>query len=639
MKKTVLVLFLLLTLSLPVFAGLQGKVIMLNPGHGGGESGAVGPTGLVERDINLKVALYLRTMLEGAGATVIMTHTDDRDLDGTDHYSGTRDRYNRLKVGRDAEADVLIFIHHNSSVNTKAEQIEVYYMPKYFGPSKELADYLAITLKETMGFNSISTTMSQTVLNHATLPTIIGEGSYICNPKVEEWLRQDENLKKEAQGYFNGLQKFFEVGMPKVTAITPDANQKVTQENPIIVARVQTDGSSPINPSTVQVRIDNQVVASEYDAQTGVVRAKLQKGLANGVHQLLILGRNAAGIAAVPLDMPFYVDEKPAKIKIDAYPTFVPAGKDTVVKISGRVLDGDGQPIMDGNQVFFELDYEGAMDQPWVFTRNGYFVNYLRPLNNTDIVGIRIKCGAAMEEIVADFRSEDAYLSGIVKNALTGQGVKDIPIALIDAKGNTLKTQSDRDGSYYFSEVKAGEYKLVVNQSGYESINQTIKLPVHTSVTQNLQINSIAGGVLMNRKVIVNIAVEGSVVKAEAVMNTLKARLERAGATVLTVTAGADDLSTVKDINKLMGDFLISIKLTNTDGGLVYFYPKSEKYESLAKKLSIAGVELKTEGAKSRLVTFANTHSFILEISQKTAQDKVAEGLYQFIVEFFKGQK
>lgn len=639
MKKTVLILFMLLILSIPAVAGLQGKVIMLNPGHGGGESGAVGPTGLVERDINIKVAVYLRDMLEQAGATVIMTHTDNRDLDGTDHYSGTRDRYNRLAVGRENNADILLFIHHNSSVNTKAEQIEVYYMPKYFGPSKELAEYVAQGMEATMGYKAISTTMSQTVLNHATLPTIIGEGSYICNPKVEEWLRNDENLKKEAEGYFIGVQKFFEVGMPTATAITPDANQKLTQETPIILAKIATDGTSPINPTMVQVRIDNQVIPGEFDATTGMVKAKVTKPLSNGLHRLLVLGRNTAGIAAVPVDIPFYVDEKPASIVLDAFPTYVAGDKDTAVKVSGRILDHNGQPVMDGNQVYFDIEGEGYMDQPWVFTQDGYFVNYVHPTADPEIAGIRIRAGDRMKEVVVSFGSDDAYLFGILRNSLTGQLLKDVQVVLTDAKGTVLKTKTDHDGVYYFNEVKAGEYKLVINQIGYENMNQTVKLSDKSSMSLNLQVAPVAGGVLMNKKIVINTAVEGSVSSAEPVLNTLKARLEKAGATVLTVTSGTDDVSTIKAINKLTGDFLISLKMTNGDGGTVYYYPKSEKYENMAKKLAIQGVDLKTEAAKSKLVTFASTHSFILEISQKTAADKVSDGVYQFITDFFRGQK
>lgn len=643
MKKTVLILLLIICLSIPAAAaGLEGKVILINAGHGGGETGAVGPTGLVERDINLKVAFFLKEMLEAAGAKVVMTHTSVlEDLDGTDHYSGTRDRYNRLRVGREYNADILLFLHHNSNINPESKQIEVYYMPKYHGPSKELAEYVTKGLIENMGWNGISTTMSQTIVNHATIPTIIGEPGYISNPQLEEWYRNDENLKKEAMGYFVGVKRFFEDGMPIVKAVSPEMNQKVIQEKPMIVAKITTDGTSPINPKMIQVRVDNKVIPHEFDVLSGVITAKVPTALANGAHNLLIIGKNMAGIPAVPVDFQFYVDEKPAKLVIERYPTYVPGVNESVVKISGQLLDDDGQPVMDGNQVRFETEYEGYAKESWVFTRDGHFVNYILPKEAPEICGIRIWAGstAVMEEIVVDYRSKDGYIFGVMKNSLTGLNLANINLKLIAADGKELKVQTDQDGAYFFNEVKPGSYKLVIDQIGYEAYTQAIEVKGLNSQELNLKAVPISQGVLMGRKIVLNPYVEGTTPGADVIIRSLKAKLERAGAIVTLAEQGTDDLATVKSTNKLLGQFLLSVKIGDKDQAVVHHYPKSEKNETLAKTLKIKGVEVNTEAAKSKLVTFANTQSFIVEIPAKASTTDVVDGLYELLVNYFKTVK
>lgn len=642
MKKTVFILLFILCFSIPAAAGLQGKVILINAGHGGGETGAIGPTGLVERDINLKVAVYLKEMLEAAGAKVIMTHTSVlEDLDGTAHYSGTRDRYNRLAVGRENNVDILLFLHHNSNSSKESRQIEVYYMPKYHGPSKELAEYVTKGLIEHMGWSGITTTMSQTIVNHATIPTIIGEPGYISNPELEEWYRSDENLKREAMGYFVGVERFFVDGMPVIKTVTPEMNQKLIQDRPAIVARIATDGISPINPRLIQVRVDNKVIPHEFDVLSGLITARVPDALPNGPHTLLIIGRNMAGIAAVPVDFQFYVDEKPAKLVLDRYPTYVPGVQESVVKISGRLLDDDGQPVMDGNQVRFETEYEGYAKEPWVFTRDGRFVNYILPKEGPEICGIRIWAGstAVMQEIVVDYRSKDAYLYGAVKNTATGRTLTGMDLTLIAGDGKELKTVTDLDGGYFFSEVPTGSYRLVIEQAGYETYSKALELKGSQSQELNPEITPIAGGALMGRKIILNTAVEGTAPGADVITRSLQARLERAGAIVTLVDQGTDDLATVKMINKLMGQFLLSIKITDKDQAVVHHYPKSEKNEKLAKSLQIEGLDVKTEGAGSRLVTGANTQSLIIEIPVKAFTPAVVDGIYRLLVEYFKTVK
>ncbi len=84
-------------------------VIVVDPGHGGEDFGAVGPDGTLEKDINLDISLYLKDMLEDEGFTVILTRDDDRFISLAD----------RTKIANEAGADMFISIHANASETNK----------------------------------------------------------------------------------------------------------------------------------------------------------------------------------------------------------------------------------------------------------------------------------------------------------------------------------------------------------------------------------------------------------------------------------------------------------------------------------------------------------------------------------------
>ena len=112
--KSFLALFLLLALLLSAIllipttgaeSPLDGRIICLDPGHGGSDPGAVNTLyNLEESDINLEVSYGLRYLLEKDGATVVMARTADQFLTNSDRYTFC----NRQ------QADILISVHTNS---------------------------------------------------------------------------------------------------------------------------------------------------------------------------------------------------------------------------------------------------------------------------------------------------------------------------------------------------------------------------------------------------------------------------------------------------------------------------------------------------------------------------------------------
>lgn len=97
----------------------RGRLIVIDPGHGGKDPGAVGAN-LTEARINLIAAKELRKKLEGLGFNVYMTRESDK-------YVGL---YNRPQIANDLNADAFISIHANAATNTKASGIENLYYPE-----------------------------------------------------------------------------------------------------------------------------------------------------------------------------------------------------------------------------------------------------------------------------------------------------------------------------------------------------------------------------------------------------------------------------------------------------------------------------------------------------------------------------
>ncbi|HWI50931.1 MAG TPA: N-acetylmuramoyl-L-alanine amidase [Symbiobacteriaceae bacterium] len=102
-------------------AGLTGKTVVIDPGHGGEETGAVGPAGTIEKEINLAVALRLKPLLEQAGARVLMTRTADvrvlpreRWAEATSAVERTQlDLAARSAISNGAVADLFVSVHAN----------------------------------------------------------------------------------------------------------------------------------------------------------------------------------------------------------------------------------------------------------------------------------------------------------------------------------------------------------------------------------------------------------------------------------------------------------------------------------------------------------------------------------------------
>ena len=110
------------------------KIIIIDAGHGGEDSGAVGVTGALEKDLNLELSLEIGKAFEEKGYVVVYTRTDDRLLyTEEENIKGIRkisDLKNRCKIAERYPQSVFVSIHMNSFGSSKYSGLQVYYSEK-----------------------------------------------------------------------------------------------------------------------------------------------------------------------------------------------------------------------------------------------------------------------------------------------------------------------------------------------------------------------------------------------------------------------------------------------------------------------------------------------------------------------------
>ncbi|HLR15674.1 MAG TPA: N-acetylmuramoyl-L-alanine amidase CwlD [Bacillota bacterium] len=192
---------------------LSGKTIVIDPGHGGPDGGAVGADGTEEKDIALNVSFFVREYLEQGGATVYLTREIDTDL-AAEHTKGlsnrkTEDIKNRLAFIEEKDPALFLTIHLNAIPSPKWRGAQTFYYPR-FDESKHLAKMiqdeiirnLENTTREALPIQGIY------LLKHAEVPSTIVELGFLSNPAERDLLKQEEYQRKMAASIYQGILRY-----------------------------------------------------------------------------------------------------------------------------------------------------------------------------------------------------------------------------------------------------------------------------------------------------------------------------------------------------------------------------------------------------------------------------------------------
>jgi N-acetylmuramoyl-L-alanine amidase len=175
---------------------VRGHVVAIDAGHGGRDMGATGPTGLLEKDVVLDVALRAREALVRAGVRVVMTRETDVFVDLAE----------RPRLARQQGATVFVSIHANASVRATASGAETYYLAPQ---SQALAKMIQEELARVPGLADRGIkTANFLVLREAGMPAVLVEVAYISNPDEEGRLRTPAFRQQLADAIVRGVLRF-----------------------------------------------------------------------------------------------------------------------------------------------------------------------------------------------------------------------------------------------------------------------------------------------------------------------------------------------------------------------------------------------------------------------------------------------
>lgn len=190
---------------------LKGKIICIDPGHGGTDVGAVGHVGdktVYEKNITLSIALPLRDMLTSAGAKVVMTRSTDKDVYGP-WADADPELQARCDVANEAHADAFVSIHIDSFSNSTVDGTTAYYYPK---SSKDLllAQMLHQSTMNTLSIPDRGVRSNDFYVNkYTTMPSVLMEMGFITNTHRAKMLTSSWAPRSIAQSLFNGLVNYF----------------------------------------------------------------------------------------------------------------------------------------------------------------------------------------------------------------------------------------------------------------------------------------------------------------------------------------------------------------------------------------------------------------------------------------------
>ncbi len=250
---------------------LSGKVIVIDPGHGGSaatDSYRQGPTGEREEWIDLRVGILLKGLLEEKGAKVLLTRSEDV----------TFPLAARSKMAVDNKADFFVSIHHNATADPAVNFPIIYFhgLASENIASVEFSKHLAKNLRKYMykAKTHVSIVSDYTIFSGAGasvlrgtygIPGVLAEASFFTNPAEETRLKEKDHNLGEAIAFANAIETFFNKPLP---AIHPKTQSKFP---PQFQTLQEAERMSPIARRWMQDFIDGKSLMKNKDA------ASLQK--------------------------------------------------------------------------------------------------------------------------------------------------------------------------------------------------------------------------------------------------------------------------------------------------------------------------------------------------------------------------
>jgi N-acetylmuramoyl-L-alanine amidase len=173
-------------------------VVVLDPGHGGGDPGAVGINGLQEKTIVLPIALQVAALLEQQGVQVILTRNTDQEVELEP----------RVRMAEQANATIFVSIHANSISLSRPDinGLETYY---YSPDGQQLAQEIQTSVAQATGMRNIGVKSARFyVLRHTSMPAALVEVGFVTGRDDAPRLADPAFRDRIAEGIARGILQY-----------------------------------------------------------------------------------------------------------------------------------------------------------------------------------------------------------------------------------------------------------------------------------------------------------------------------------------------------------------------------------------------------------------------------------------------
>lgn len=188
----------------------QNYTIVIDAGHGGPDPGSIGyKTKVLEADLNLKMSLLLKTKLEKAGISVIMTReTSDALASGRGKAFKKKDMELRKAIINKVRPNMVISLHQNSFVNHTLRGAQVFY-DKSSNISKQIAETIQKEFIENLDFSNKTVSPGNYYMLKCTAsPSVIVECGFLSHPEEEKLLQDETYQEKIVNSICKGVLNF-----------------------------------------------------------------------------------------------------------------------------------------------------------------------------------------------------------------------------------------------------------------------------------------------------------------------------------------------------------------------------------------------------------------------------------------------
>ena len=196
---------------------ITNKTIIVDAGHGGIDPGAMTDDEFIkEKDVNLKITMKLKELLEASGAMVILTRNDDTSLYKEEEGKTIRQKYNenlknRKNIIKESSADMFVSIHLNKFEQSKYYGAQTFY-PYGKDEDKQLATYIQSELKRVVDNTNnreIKPRNDLYLLKENEIPSTLIECGFLSNDKEAKLLNDEKYQNEIAWAIYVGIQRYF----------------------------------------------------------------------------------------------------------------------------------------------------------------------------------------------------------------------------------------------------------------------------------------------------------------------------------------------------------------------------------------------------------------------------------------------